>query len=724
MSKTTINGGSSQLHGIPSPQNVKNIGAWSSAKVSNNWGSSAASTAAAAKSRTAIPQKDGKLGTKVAASSSATGQPAKSATQPAQSSVKNSGGTTAKAESNNPSSFVLYQSNGLLGWPNATGAASINGLGTLPSALPTINFQVPQVNGIKGNNSTTGNMAQAMRMLNNFHPANLYGGQIKRFNRTPVACVVCHKAKSTCDSNRPCARCSRLGKAHLCKDRPHKKKGRPPKKRSSSDSTAAEPKAKRKATVKKEAMQAAAAGASSVSSNQTGNLSKSMMYSSPTASRANSTKQDSKTNASLQNNRSGGTTGSSSLGFKALGGNSSSSFRTSSGKGSNDAKGQKFETMGRSGQESASKRQATRSANDFSNVVESVDRYLWEEVIDDMSSFFIKHPEVLSSELAALYAGANSRTVMDLPPGCQVLSPLFCMYLTYMSYYLEPEQFTNLQKRLAKLGVIIPNLDTCPLRKFETSVAKTVKQVKAIAPVFRFRWCRKKPSVAITRDLNFPMATMKVSFYRSTNPRTFLLFVRVNEEFENIFGYSQADVVQMSDKPFYYRLIHPKDWKKQLSLEMSMLLNKRRRFNTFITCMRKWKEEICCLETFQFSFNNQDLMTHFTITFSPLPKYLFEKETTSHGPKPPPNSKFSSKSSHNSSTSTKMNSMKSGSGSLNRSRNKANSGMVDPKNMRDTRNDLPGGYAASLANAFGKQSSTSMQGVGNNKKPGSGLPFL
>eukprot|EP00465_Bigelowiella_longifila_P007307 CAMPEP_0185253028 /NCGR_PEP_ID=MMETSP1359-20130426/1938_1 /TAXON_ID=552665 /ORGANISM="Bigelowiella longifila, Strain CCMP242" /LENGTH=223 /DNA_ID=CAMNT_0027835333 /DNA_START=73 /DNA_END=744 /DNA_ORIENTATION=- len=223
---------------------------------------------------------------------------------------------------------------------------------------------------------------------------------------------------------------------------------------------------------------------------------------------------------------------------------------------------------------------------------------------------------------------------------------------------------------------------------------------------------------------------MKVSFYRSTNPRTFLLFVRVNEEFENIFGYSQADVAQMSTKPFYYRLIHPKDWKKQLSLEMSMLLNKRRRFNTFITCMRKWKEEICCLETFQFHFNNQDLMTHFTITFSPLPKYLFEKETTNHGPKPPPNTDFSSttsqpssKSSHNTSTSRKMNSMKSGPGS---NRNKANSGMVDPKILgKDTRNDLPAGYtAASLANAFGKQPSSSIHGGRNNKKPGSGLPFL
>eukprot|EP00954_Amorphochlora_amoebiformis_P016775 1314756-Amorphochlora_amoeboformis.AAC.1 len=182
-------------------------------------------------------------------------------------------------------------------------------------------------------------------------------------------------------------------------------------------------------------------------------------------------------------------------------------------------------------------------------------------------------------------------SVMDLPPGTQVLSPLFCMYLTYMSYYLHADQFTMLQRRMAKLGVIIPNLSNCPIRKFDTSIAKSVGNIKAIAPVFRFRWCRKKPSVGIPRDLNFPMATLKVSFYRSSNPRTFLLFIRVNEEFENVFGYKQAEVVKMSTKPFYYQLIHPKDWKKQLSLEMSMLLNKRRRFNTFIQCLCKWKNK-------------------------------------------------------------------------------------------------------------------------------------
>mmetsp|Transcript_19979 Transcript_19979/g.29917 ORF Transcript_19979/g.29917 Transcript_19979/m.29917 type:complete len:601 (-) Transcript_19979:129-1931(-) len=506
---------------------------------------------------------------------------------------------SAKVE-NSP--FVLYQP--AWGTNGSTTSMALNGMGTLPSAIPTLPLPSSPFPGLNqkslNGNGNSNNLAQAMRMLTNSYQNGglvrfnnrIFGGTVKRFNRTPVACVVCHKAKSTCDSNRPCARCSRLGKAHLCKDRPHKKKGRPPKKRVASEmDNSANSKSKRKTTVK----------------------------------------QEKKLGNSLLNSMFGGMNG----------GNGSSALNDLSAILRQPVKEEK-NSEGRNSSSSGVPRDG--SGTSFAKVAQSVDSYLWEEVIDDMSSFFIKHPEVLSNELAALYAGSNSRgtdtpfqtSVMDLPAGTQVLSPLFCMYLTYMSYYLNPAQFSDLQRRMAKKGVIIPNLTDDPIRKFDSSIAKTASKIRAIAPVFRFRWCRKKPISGITKELNFPMATLKVSFYRSSNPRTFLLFIRVNEEFEKVFGYKQDEVVRMSRKPFYYRLIHPKDWKKQLSLEMSMLLNKRRRFNTFIQCLCKWDEEICCLETFQFHFNNQDLMTHFTITFSPLPKYLFEqKDNQITGPSPP-----------------------------------------------------------------------------------------
>ena len=53
-------------------------------------------------------------------------------------------------------------------------------------------------------------------------------GQLKR---TPVACLACHKAKTSCSADRPCKRCIRIGKPHECCDRPHMKKGRPRKER-------------------------------------------------------------------------------------------------------------------------------------------------------------------------------------------------------------------------------------------------------------------------------------------------------------------------------------------------------------------------------------------------------------------------------------------------------------------------------------------------------------
>lgn len=47
--------------------------------------------------------------------------------------------------------------------------------------------------------------------------------------RTAVACVSCHRMKVCCDAPRPCSRCTKLGRAKECVDRPHKRKGRPPK---------------------------------------------------------------------------------------------------------------------------------------------------------------------------------------------------------------------------------------------------------------------------------------------------------------------------------------------------------------------------------------------------------------------------------------------------------------------------------------------------------------
>jgi len=34
----------------------------------------------------------------------------------------------------------------------------------------------------------------------------------------------------------------------------------------------------------------------------------------------------------------------------------------------------------------------------------------------------------------------------------RIMQPSFCMYLTHMSYYLHPDQFIQLQKRMASSG--------------------------------------------------------------------------------------------------------------------------------------------------------------------------------------------------------------------------------------------------------------------------------
>eukprot|EP01083_Nonionella_stella_P076449 208320_1 len=51
--------------------------------------------------------------------------------------------------------------------------------------------------------------------------------RVMAVTKTSVACIACHKAKSGCDTRRPCARCVRLGRGADCRDRAHKKPGRP-----------------------------------------------------------------------------------------------------------------------------------------------------------------------------------------------------------------------------------------------------------------------------------------------------------------------------------------------------------------------------------------------------------------------------------------------------------------------------------------------------------------
>eukprot|EP00954_Amorphochlora_amoebiformis_P025848 1375681-Amorphochlora_amoeboformis.AAC.2 len=63
------------------------------------------------------------------------------------------------------SPFVaLYQPGGLLAWPGA-GTSAVNGLGNLPSAIPTL--PLPQFPALSQTNGAN-NIAQAMRMLNSY----------------------------------------------------------------------------------------------------------------------------------------------------------------------------------------------------------------------------------------------------------------------------------------------------------------------------------------------------------------------------------------------------------------------------------------------------------------------------------------------------------------------------------------------------------------------------
>jgi len=498
--------------------------------------------------------------------------------------------------------IALYPSSSLLNWNGAIPNAATDSTRQIQySGIPQFNAQtagIPVLQSFPSGLVGFGNQQQA-RLPTLTPNAN----DRRKTNRTPVACVVCHKAKSTCDRSRPCARCRRLGKSHLCKDRPHRKKGRP-RKRLLNNTENSTQGSQDKAQDKKARTPAAAATSSSDAKSSESSFKLSDCYLGGDMPRfmANMSKKPAVKSSSLGGVKSesmdGSIQGGQSSGSRSLNGLDGSSLLSKSSKG--------IETP------------LTELQTSFANMAHSVNETLWEEVIGDMSSFI--HD-------AKKYERKYTELFRKMPDVKRIMNPLFCMYLTHMSYYLHPDQFIQLQKRMASSGVLIPNGSSCKIRKFDESLIKTV-DCKAIAPISRLRWCLKHPrphmESRFSRIDNWPLATIKVNMFSTPDPLTLLVYVSVNEEFERIFGFRQAEMVLMSRRPFYYRLIHPKDWKKQLSLEMSTLLNQRKRFNTLIRCVCKWKEEIVCLETFRYSFDEEDTLNHFTISFTPLPRYMFK----------------------------------------------------------------------------------------------------
>mmetsp|Transcript_11006 Transcript_11006/g.15322 ORF Transcript_11006/g.15322 Transcript_11006/m.15322 type:complete len:514 (+) Transcript_11006:225-1766(+) len=495
-------------------------------------------------------------------------------------------GPDEKKNFHNP--YILYPSPGIIGWPNGAAPVQNPNDSNRPLAYGSAIHQ--QFNPQGG-----------LPVLQSF-PSGFVGfenqaagasSERRKTNRTPVACVVCHKAKSTCDRNRPCARCRRLGKAHLCKDRPHRKKGRPRKRLlNSAEETAGDPDPERDSIEKKASEkksrpgpQGATTSSSDPNRRDSFKLSDCYLGSDMPKLMANITKSGKSEGGDQgQSSSSANGTDSASTGTKTAG----------------------VDTP------------LTELQNSFAQMAKAVNDTLWEEIIGDMSAYITD---------AKQYERKYKTLFSKIPNVKRILNPLFCMYLTHMSYYLHPEQFINLQKKMASSGVLIPNGSSDKIRKFDENLMKTV-DCKAIAPISRLRWCLKHPrphmESRFARIDNWPLATIKVNMFNTPDPMTLLVYVSVNEEFERIFGFRQAEMVLMSRRPFYYRLIHPKDWKKQLSLEMSTLLGQRKRFNTLIRCVCKWKEEIVCLETFRFSFDEEDTLNHFTISFTPLPRYMFK----------------------------------------------------------------------------------------------------
>eukprot|EP00467_Chlorarachnion_reptans_P004322 CAMPEP_0114497600 /NCGR_PEP_ID=MMETSP0109-20121206/6418_1 /TAXON_ID=29199 /ORGANISM="Chlorarachnion reptans, Strain CCCM449" /LENGTH=510 /DNA_ID=CAMNT_0001675007 /DNA_START=187 /DNA_END=1719 /DNA_ORIENTATION=+ len=342
----------------------------------------------------------------------------------------------------------------------------------------------------------------------------------RKTNRTPVACVICHKAKSTCDRSRPCARCRRLGKAHLCKDRPHRKKGRPRKRLLGSDETN-QSSTENVVSMEKKARPPGPPSATSSSDPQR-SFKLSDCYLGNEMPRFVPKKSVSvKSQPTSKNSVSEGTQ-------SVLAGNGTQSSSSTK---------QRTDTP------------LTELQNNFAQMAKSVNDNLWDEIIGDMSSFITD---------AKKYQNKYKTVLSKMPNVKRVLNPIFCMYLTHMSYYLHPTQFIQLQTRMANAGVLIPNGSSCKIRKFDENLTKT-HDCKAVAPINRLRWCLKHPrphmESRFSRIDNWPLATIKVNLFSTPDPLTLLVYVSVNEEFERIFGFRQAEMVLMSRRPFYYRLI-------------------------------------------------------------------------------------------------------------------------------------------------------------------------
>jgi len=326
--------------------------------------------------------------------------------------------------------IALYPSSSLLNWNGAIPNAATDSTRQIQySGIPQFNAQtagIPVLQSFPSGLVGFGNQQQA-RLPTLTPNAN----DRRKTNRTPVACVVCHKAKSTCDRSRPCARCRRLGKSHLCKDRPHRKKGRP-RKRLLNNTENSTQGSQDKAQDKKARTPAAAATSSSDAKSSESSFKLSDCYLGGDMPRfmANMSKKPAVKSSSLGGVKSesmdGSIQGGQSSGSRSLNGLDGSSLLSKSSKG--------IETP------------LTELQTSFANMAHSVNETLWEEVIGDMSSFI--HD-------AKKYERKYTELFRKMPDVKRIMNPLFCMYLTHMSYYLHPDQFIQLQKRMASSGLFL-----------------------------------------------------------------------------------------------------------------------------------------------------------------------------------------------------------------------------------------------------------------------------
>ena len=106
-------------------------------------------------------------------------------------------------------------------------------------------------------------------------------------------------------------------------------------------------------------------------------------------------------------------------------------------------------------------------------------------------------------------------------------------------------------------------------------------------------------------------------------PEELFLIIRVNREFERVFGYSQAsmrDLFRSEGSKVLYRLLAPPSLPLLTQWLTEAMLGGRTEYRQLVTIINKYKGQTECILNCRWTFDNSGIFRQMTHVYTPMPE--------------------------------------------------------------------------------------------------------